>query len=97
MQVQADKVGSNVVIFSRDSRDITDRFASIAQLQHELPARAAVLDGEVASDADERPNFGQGSCDGSSSRLLSSVLQTCFSTRVFKRAAYFSCKAANSL
>jgi bifunctional non-homologous end joining protein LigD len=46
-RVQAHKVGSHVVIYSR-----------IAQLLHELPTKAAVLDGEVvASDADGRPNF----------------------------------------
>src|SRR5262245_58609936 len=57
-RVQAHKVGSRVVIYSRNGHDFTDRFPSIAQLLHELPAKAAVLDGEVvASDADGRPNF----------------------------------------
>jgi len=57
-RVQAHKVGSRVVIYSRNGHDFTDRFPSIAQLLHELPAKAAVLDGEVvASDADARPNF----------------------------------------
>jgi len=38
--------------------DFTDRFPSIAQLLHELAAKAAVLDGEVAaSNADGSPNF----------------------------------------
>jgi len=57
-RVQAHKIGSRVVVFSRNGHDFTDRFPSIAQLLHELPAKAAVLDGEVvASDADGRPNF----------------------------------------
>jgi hypothetical protein len=38
--------------------NFTDRFPSIAQVLHELPAKAAVLDGEVAaSNADGSPNF----------------------------------------
>src|SRR5262245_7138672 len=57
-RVQAHKVGLRVVIYSRNGHDFTGRFPSIAQLLHELPAKAAVLDGEVvASDADGRPNF----------------------------------------
>jgi bifunctional non-homologous end joining protein LigD len=57
-RVQAHKVGSRVVIYSRNGHDFTERFPSIAELMHELPAKAAVLDGEVvASDADGRPNF----------------------------------------
>src|SRR5262249_55321113 len=57
-RVQAHKVGSRVVIYSRNGHNFTDRFPSIAQLLDELPAKAAVLDGEVvASDADGRPNF----------------------------------------
>ena len=57
-RVQVHKVGSRVVIYSRNGHDFTERFPSIAQLLHELPAKAAVLDGEVvASDTDGRPNF----------------------------------------
>jgi bifunctional non-homologous end joining protein LigD len=57
-RVQVHKVGSQVVIDSRNGHEFTERFPSIAQLLHELPAKAAVLDGEVvASDADGRPNF----------------------------------------
>ena len=56
--VQAHKVGSRVVLYSRNGHDLTHRFPLIAQLLHELPVKAAVLDGEVvASDADGRPNF----------------------------------------
>ena len=57
-RVQVHKVGSRVIIYSRNGHDFTERFPSIAQLLHELPAKAAVLDGEVVtSDADGRPNF----------------------------------------
>jgi len=57
-RVQAHKIGSRVVIYSRNVHDFTERFPSISQQLHELPAKAAVLDGEVvASDADGRPNF----------------------------------------
>jgi bifunctional non-homologous end joining protein LigD len=57
-RIQAQKLGSRVVIYSRNGHDFTERFPSIAQLLHELPAKAAVLDGEVvASDANGRPNF----------------------------------------
>jgi bifunctional non-homologous end joining protein LigD len=55
-RVHAHKIGSRVVVYSRN--DFTERFPSIAQLLHEPPAKTAVLDGEVvASDADGRPNF----------------------------------------
>src|SRR5215813_5990943 len=57
-RMQVHKVGSRVVIYSRNGHDFTERFASIAQLLHELPAKVAVLDGEVvASNTDGSPNF----------------------------------------
>jgi bifunctional non-homologous end joining protein LigD len=57
-RVQVHKVGSRVVVNSRNGHDFTERFPSIAELLHELPAKAAVLDGEVvASNADGSPNF----------------------------------------
>jgi bifunctional non-homologous end joining protein LigD len=57
-RVQAHKIGPRVVLFSRNGHDFTERFPSRAQLLLELPAKTAVLDGEiVASDADGRPNF----------------------------------------
>ena len=57
-RVQAHKVGSRVVLFSRNGHDFTERFASIAALLREMPAKAAVLDGEVvASDADDRRDW----------------------------------------
>jgi len=59
-RVHAHKVGSRVFLLSRNGHDFTERSASIAQLLEELPAKTAVLDGEVvASDADGRPNFGR--------------------------------------
>ena len=57
-RVQVHKVGSRLIIYNRNGHDFTERFPSIAQLLHELPVKAAVLDGEVvASDTDGRPNF----------------------------------------
>jgi len=57
-RVQAHKIGLRVVVFSRNGHDFTDRFPSIGRLLHELPAKAAVLDGEiVANDALGRPDF----------------------------------------
>ena len=57
-RVQVHKLDSRVVLLSRNGHDFTDRFPSIAQQLLELPAKSAVLDGEVvASDADGRPNF----------------------------------------
>ena len=44
-RVQAHKAGSRVVLLSRNGHDFTERFPSIAQLLHELPTKAAVLDG----------------------------------------------------
>jgi bifunctional non-homologous end joining protein LigD len=36
-----------VVIYSRNGHDFTERFPSIAQLLQEVPAKSAVLDGEL--------------------------------------------------
>jgi hypothetical protein len=46
-RVQAHKIGSRVVLFSRNGHDFTERFASIAALLREMSAKAAVLVGEV--------------------------------------------------
>jgi len=55
-RVQVHKIGSRVVLYGRKGHDFTERFPSIAQLLHQLPAKTAGLDGEVvASDADGRP------------------------------------------
>jgi bifunctional non-homologous end joining protein LigD len=50
-RVQAHKAGARVLVFSRNGHDFTDRFPSIAQLLRELPAKTAVLDGEVVASA----------------------------------------------
>ena len=44
-RVQAHKVGSRAVVYSRNRHDFTERFPSIAELLRGLPAKAAVLDG----------------------------------------------------
>src|SRR6185503_6131423 len=57
-RVQAHKVGKDVVIFSRNGHDFTSRFADIAYVVRDLPARSAILDGEiVASSAAGVPDF----------------------------------------
>jgi ATP-dependent DNA ligase len=49
-----------VIIYSRNRHDFTELFASIA---HELPSKAAVLDGEVvASDAVMLPDGSSNYC-----------------------------------
>jgi ATP-dependent DNA ligase len=57
-RVQAHKVGSRVLVFSRNGHDFTDRFPSISQLLRELPAKAAVLDGEVVASECRRRHLG---------------------------------------
>ena len=59
-RVQAHKLGTDVVIFSRNGHDFTSRFATIAYVLRELPAKSAILDGElVASDEAAQPDFGK--------------------------------------
>jgi bifunctional non-homologous end joining protein LigD len=49
-----------VVIFSRNGHDFTTRFADIAYLLRDLPAKTAILDGElVASDRAGVPDFAE--------------------------------------
>jgi bifunctional non-homologous end joining protein LigD len=48
-RVQLHKAGKDVVILSRNGHDFTSRFDTIAYLLRELPARSAVLDGEVVA------------------------------------------------
>jgi len=43
------KLGSRVIIYSRNGHDFTERFPSLAQLLQDLPAKSAVLDGEVVA------------------------------------------------
>jgi hypothetical protein len=76
--VQAHKVGSRVIVFSRNGHDFTDRFPSIAQLLRERPAKTAVLDGEVvASDADGRPTSPDCTCVGPGRALSACGRSTC--------------------
>jgi bifunctional non-homologous end joining protein LigD len=57
-RVQVHKAGRDVEIYSRNGHDFTARFLAIAIMLAELPARSAVLDGEiVASDAAGLPDF----------------------------------------
>ena len=57
-RVQVHKAGKDVVIFSRNGRDFTQRFGTMAYLLRELPARSAILDCEiVASNAAGVPDF----------------------------------------
>jgi bifunctional non-homologous end joining protein LigD len=57
-RVQIHKAGKDVVIFSRNGHEFTTRFDTIAYLLHGLPAKTAILDGEiVASSAAGVPDF----------------------------------------
>src|SRR4029079_5810746 len=57
-RVQVHKTGREVEIFSRNGHDFTARYLPIALMLAELPARSAVMDGElVATDAAGIPNF----------------------------------------
>jgi bifunctional non-homologous end joining protein LigD len=57
-RVQIHKAGKDVVIFSRNGHDFTMRFNTIAYLLRELPAKTAIVDGEiVASSAAGVPDF----------------------------------------
>jgi bifunctional non-homologous end joining protein LigD len=48
------------VIFSRNGHDISSRFADIAYVLRDLPAKAAILDGELlASDRAGAPGFAE--------------------------------------
>jgi bifunctional non-homologous end joining protein LigD len=52
------KAGGEVCVFSRNCKNLTDRFPSIRDAVLSLPARSAVIDGElVACDTDGMPNF----------------------------------------
>jgi bifunctional non-homologous end joining protein LigD len=57
-RIQAHKLGKEVVIFSRNGHDFSSRNATIASLLRDLPAKSAILDGEiVASDSEGVPDF----------------------------------------
>lgn len=55
---QLSKAGDDVVVFSRNGKDITSRFRAIAHSLRVLPAKAAIIDCElVACDSDGMPSF----------------------------------------
>jgi bifunctional non-homologous end joining protein LigD len=57
-RLQLHKAGRDVVIYSRNGHGFTDRFATIAILLRDLPAKTAVLDGEiVANNRAGAPDF----------------------------------------
>ena len=59
-RIKIHKVGNDVAIFSRNGHDFTTRFADIAYLLRDLPAKTAILDGElVASDRAGVPDFAE--------------------------------------
>jgi bifunctional non-homologous end joining protein LigD len=69
-RVQIHKAGRNVTIFSRNGHVFTQRFETIAYMLRELPARAAIIDGEIVANARNGvPDFARlhlhhGSADG---------------------------------
>jgi bifunctional non-homologous end joining protein LigD len=55
---QLQKAGKDVVIFSRNRREFSDRFPRIRDAVLMLPCRSAIIDGEVvACNEDGTPNF----------------------------------------
>jgi bifunctional non-homologous end joining protein LigD len=57
-RMQIHKDGGSVRLFSRHGRDFTERFPSIRDAVLRLPARSAVIDGElVACDSDGKHDF----------------------------------------
>jgi bifunctional non-homologous end joining protein LigD len=57
-RIQLHKSGNEVRLFSRNGKDFTSRFPSIAEAVGRLPTRSAVIDGElVACDAEGKPDF----------------------------------------
>jgi len=70
--VQTHQEGSNARLYSRNGKDFTERFPSIAQLLHVLPAKVSAFDGEVvASSADGSPNFARRSTSSRSTAAIS--------------------------
>jgi bifunctional non-homologous end joining protein LigD len=57
-RVQIHKTGKDVVIFSRHGHDFSSRFATMSRLLQGLPAKSAIIDGEiVASNQAGVPDF----------------------------------------
>src|SRR5215468_8196640 len=57
-RVQIHKLGSEVELFSRNGSRFSRRFPRLVSVLREIPARSAIIDGEiVASDATGMPDF----------------------------------------
>jgi bifunctional non-homologous end joining protein LigD len=57
-RAQLHKSGDDVVIFSRNAKDLTSRFPAIHDSIDALPARSVIIDAEiVANDANGKPDF----------------------------------------
>jgi bifunctional non-homologous end joining protein LigD len=57
-RAQIVKDGSRILLASRNLKDVTGTFARVASAAADLPARTAIVDGEiVALDMDGRPSF----------------------------------------
>ena len=57
-RIQLHKDGRDVRLFSRNGKDFTDRFPSIAAAVAQIPATAVAIDGEiVVCDGIDRPDF----------------------------------------
>ena len=57
-RVQIHKLGDEVELYSRNGSRFGRRFPLLSEVLRELPARSAILDGEiVASDAAGVPDF----------------------------------------
>ena len=57
-RIQLHKAGDEVRLFSRNGKDFTDRFPSIAAAVRRLAAKDAVIDGELVScDETDKPDF----------------------------------------
>jgi bifunctional non-homologous end joining protein LigD len=57
-RVQVHKLGKDVELYSRNGGRFSRRFPLLCEVLRELPARSAIIDGEiVASDAAGMPNF----------------------------------------
>jgi len=57
-RVQIHKLGDDVELYSRNGSRFSRRFPRLVEVVHKLPARSAIIDGEiVASDVRGMPNF----------------------------------------
>ena len=51
------KRGKDVALYSRNARDLTDRYEIVAEAVRKLPCRSCVLDGELLMADDSGINF----------------------------------------